>query len=179
MLEEIGEPYELVRIDLRDEASRSDPEFLAASPMGKVPALVNGEVAVADSAAICMYLADLYPDAGLAPSIDNPNRASYYFWMIFTPGVLEPAFAEKAGNWTPTPAHHGWGDFPSMIRTVEGGLEDREWLVGDGFTAADLMVGSALNFLKVLDALPASTVLEKYIERCTARPAFVTSSTAT
>ena len=101
MLNETGVEFERVHIDLASAASRAQIEFRAASPLGKVPALKDGAVHVADSAAICLYLADRYPACNLAPAIDDPDRGEYLYWMLFTPSVVEPAMSERAGGWEP------------------------------------------------------------------------------
>ncbi len=172
MLEELQVPYDRVTIDIQDAAARADPEFRAASPMGKVPALEDGEVRMADSAAICIYLADKYPAAGLAPAIDHPTRGRYLYWMVFTPGVIEPAMSEKVAGAEPNPHRNGWGSFNLMVKTLEGGLSPGPWLLGDRFSAADVMVGSSAAFMKMFDLLPASKPIEGYVERCLARPAY-------
>ncbi len=172
MLEEAGVPYERVTIDIRDEAAKADPDFRAASPMGKVPALEDGEVRMADSAAICMYLADRYPDAGLAPAIDDPARGRYLYWMVFTPGVIEPAMAEKVGGIEPNPGRNGWGSFAAMIATLEDGLRAGTWLLGEQFSAADVMVGSSAAFMQMFGLLPESDSIAGYVDRCLARPAY-------
>lgn len=172
MLEEIGVEYERVVIDVRDPKAKSDPEFRRASPMGKVPAIADGEAVMSDSAAIAMYLADRYALGKLSPQLDDPQRAAYLYWMIFTPGVLEPAMAEKAGGWDTNPGQHGWGDWPSMIQTLEQRLTGRDWLLDFGFSAADVVVGSSCVFLRMFKMLPASPVLEAYADRCLARPAY-------
>lgn len=172
MLEEMGEPFDIAPIDIRNEDAKKDPAFRMASPMGKVPALSDGAAHLADSAAICLYLADKYPAAGLAPSVDDPARAQYLYWMVFTPGVLEPAMAEKFSGTTPNRLSHGWGDFDSMIETLEAGLENKTWLLGDTFSAADVMVGSSAHFLKMFNILPESPIIEAYIDRCLERPAY-------
>ena len=172
LLEEAGLPYELVHIDFTDPKSTTDAGFMAASPMQKVPALQDGDVQIADSAAIAMYIADRYPAAGLAPAIDDPLRGLYLYWMVFTPGVVEPAMAEKVGGWTAKRGQNGWGDFDSMIETFEKGLQDGPWLLGDRFSAADILVGSSAVFLRMFNLLPESPVIEAYADRCLARPAY-------
>lgn len=172
MLEELEQPFEVKQIDIRDESSTANPLFRAASPMGKVPAIADGEVMLAESAAICMYLADKYPAAGLAPAIDHVARGRYLYWMMFTPGVLEPAMAEKFGGWEANKFSHGWGDFDSMVKTLEAGLQDGPWILGETFSAADVMIGSSANFLKMFGILPESPAIEAYVERCLERPAY-------
>lgn len=172
MLEELGEPFEVRQIDIRDEKQKVAMDFRVASPMGKVPAIADGDVMLAESAAICMYLADKYPTAGLAPAVDDLSRGNYLYWMTFTPGVLEPSMAEKFAGWEPNKFQHGWGDFDTMIRTLEAGLSNGPWILGSKFSAADVMLGSSAHFLKMFGILPESKVIEAYIERCLERPAY-------
>ena len=171
MLEEMGEPYEIEQVDLRNPETKS-AEFLAASPMGKVPALADGSVKIADSSAIALYLADRYPASGLAPAIEDSQRGSYLYWMTFTPGVIEPAMAERFNNWEVNRGNSGWGDFDLMIEVLEKGLEQGPWLLGERFSAADVLVGSSVYFMKLFGILPENAVIEAYVERCLARPAY-------
>ncbi|MDH3645880.1 MAG: glutathione S-transferase family protein [Gammaproteobacteria bacterium] len=172
LLEEAGVSYELVHIDIRNPDAGRNEAFLAASPMGKVPALKDGEVALADSAAIALYISDRYPDAGLAPAFDDPLRGRYLYWMLYTPAVIEPAMAEKVGGWKPNRGQHGWGDFDAMIKTLEQGLDPGPWLLGEQFSAADIVVGSSAVFLRMFDMLPDSPVIAAYADRCLTRPAY-------
>lgn len=172
MLEETGVDYDLELIDIR-AAERSDPpEFLDASPMGKVPALVDGDVRMCESAAICLYLADRYSANALAPAIDDPRRGKFLYWLMYTPAVIEPAMSEKFNQVEPAPQRSGWGDFDLMISTLEDGIRDREWILGDQFTAADVMLGSSAVFLRAFNMLPDSELLGDYADRCLARPAY-------
>lgn len=172
LMEESGLAYEPVLIDIRDPAKPHDPEFNEASPMGKVPALADGAAKLADSAAICMYVADRYPETGLAPAVDDPKRAAYLWWMIFTPGVVEPAMNEKFLNTEPNRMRSGWGDFDLMIDTFEKGIAGKTWILGDDFSAADIMCGSSACFMKQFGMLPKSPALDDYAERCLERPAY-------
>jgi glutathione S-transferase len=176
LLEEMDQPFEIRTIDIRSPEARADPEFKAASPMGKVPAIMDtaGDdvVRVADSAAIALYLADRYPSTGLAPAVDDAARGDYLYWMTFTPGVIEPAMSEKFNGWQVSRATSGWGDFPTMIEVLERGLRTGPWLLGRRFSAADVLVGSSVYFMKAFGVLPESAVLHDYCERCLARPAY-------
>ncbi len=172
MLEEAGCDYEKVLVDIRDDDSRSNPEFLQASPMGKVPALRDGDAVMADSSAISLYIADRYASGTLAPALDDPKRGEFLFWMFFASGTIEPCMAEGFGTAQANRVAHGWGDFASMIAALERRLEHREWIAGDGFSAADVMVGSNCAFIKMFGILPESPIIESYIERCAARPAY-------
>ena len=172
MLEEMNEPFEVERVDIRNPDSKT-AEFLAASPMGKVPAIEDGPVKIADSSAIALYLADRYPACGLAPAIDDPLRGSYLYWMTFTPGVIEPSMAEKFNQWEVNRGSSGWGDYDLMMEVLETGLKDGPWLLGERFSAADILVGSSIYFMKLFGILPETPILETYLERCLARPAYV------
>jgi len=172
MLEETGLDYERVLVDLRSPGYSPPPDFLAASPMGKVPALEDGDARLADSAAICLYLADRYSPGVLAPAPDEPTRARFLYWMFFAPGSMEPAMAEKMGGWQPNRGAHGWGDFDTMTRTLETALADGPWLMGERFSAADVMVGSTAAFMKMFGILPDSECIGAYVERCLERPAY-------
>jgi glutathione S-transferase len=176
MLEEMSEPFEVRMIDIRDPEAKDDPDFAAASPMGKVPAIMdttpNGVVRMADSASIGLYLADRYPASGLAPAIDDPSRGTYLYWMTFTPGVIEPAMMEKFTGQEVSAATSGWGNFDTMVKVLQAGLQEGPWLMGEKFSAADVLVGSSVYFMKMFGVLPDSDVLDGYSERCLARPAY-------
>ncbi|MXX61617.1 MAG: glutathione S-transferase family protein [Holophagales bacterium] len=179
MLEEAGVDYELVHVDVTKP--ERTPEHLAASPMGKVPALQDGEVKMWDSAAICLYVADRYAPGRLAPALDDPLRARFVHWLIYSPAMIEPAMFES-GLRTVVPEEHqaeafnagrlGWGSFAKTIEVWEDGLGDGPWILGDEFSAADVMLGSSAVFLRMFGMLPESPVLEAYGDRCLARPAF-------
>jgi glutathione S-transferase len=176
LLEELRQSFEVRLIDIRKPEAKKDPDFVAASPMGKVPAIMDraarGVVRMADSAAIGLYLADRYPAAGLAPAIDDPRRGDYLYWMTYTPGVIEPAMAEKFNNWQVSRATCGWGNFDTMIDVLEKGLAHGPWLLGEQFSAADVLVGSSVYFMKLFGILPESPALAEYADRCLARPAY-------
>ena len=172
LLEELRQPFEVVKLDIRSAEARADPGFRAASPMGKVPAIADGDARVADSAAIALYLADRYPQAGLAPPVGDPLRASYLYWTVFTASAIEPAMMEKFNGWQVNPASCGWGNWDRVIETLLQGLGDADWLVGNRFSAADVLVGSSVYFMRLFGALPREAKLEAYADRCVARPAY-------
>ena len=176
LLEEIGRPFQVRTIDIRDPEAKKDPDFVKASPMGKVPAIMDatlgGTIYLADSAPIALYLADRYSAAHLAPGIDHPLRAQFLYWMNYTPGVIEPAMMERFMGIEVPRSSSGWGNFDTMIEVLENGLKDKDWLLGDDFTAADVLVGSSVYFMKKFGILPESPVLEAYVERCLERPAY-------
>lgn len=170
MLEEAGIEYVLERIDI-SKPERSD-EFLAASPMGKVPAIVDDEVRMAESAAICIYVADRYSPGTLAPAIDDSRRGKFLYWTMYTPAVVEPAMSEKFNKVESNRHRSGWGDFDLMIETWDQALDGHEWILGDQFTAADVMLGSSAIFLRMFEMLPETRNLSDYADRCAARPAY-------
>lgn len=170
MMEEAGVAYDLQVIDIRD-AARGEA-YRSVNPMGKVPALsANGEL-ITESPAICAYVADAEPQAGLAPKIGELGRGSYLRWLFFCAAAIEPAFIDKAfGRETPH-ATSGWGNVESVLLTLRAGLKDKAYLVGGRFSAADLMVGSTINFLMNFKLMDPEPVFTDYVARLTARPAF-------
>jgi glutathione S-transferase len=171
LLEEAGVPFERVYIDIRDEKSKADVAFRTASPFGKVPALEDGAVRINDSGAICAYIADAYPQAGLAPSIGDPLRGAYLQWLMFTNANIEPAMMEKFSKIPPNRAAHGWGDYDSVLTTLRNGLQTGPWILGARFCAADVMLGSAVYFMDMFKILGDEPVLSAYLARCMTRPA--------
>ena len=171
LLEEAAVAYERVRIDLRDETSRANPDFRRASPLGKVPALEDGAVRLNDSGAMCLYIADAYPQMQLAPPIGHPDRGAYLQWVLFTNSSIEPAMIEKMANIQPNPRAHGWGGFDAMLGTLRAGLERGPWILGERFCAADVLLGSAIHFLNLFKLIGPEPVLDAYVARCFERPA--------
>ena len=176
LLEEMDQPFEVKMVDIRDPDSINDPDFAAASPMGKVPAILDstpeGAVRMADSAAIALYLADRYPSSGLAPALDELSRGEYLYWMTYTPGVIEPAMMEKFTGMEVSRSTSGWGNFDAMIEVLEDRLKINPWLMGEQFSAADVLVGSSVYFMNRFGILPDSPILAGYLELCLARPAY-------
>ena len=172
MLEEIQEPYELVRIDLAGDRT-ADPDFARASPMLKVPALADGDVMMSESAAMGIYLSDRYAPGRLAPALDAPTRGAYLYWMVFVPGVMEPAFTEKVTGAATNRLSHGWGDYESMMQVLRQGMKPGPWLLGDSFSMADVIIGSSLLFLRQLGVLPDTEAdLYAYADRCGERAGY-------
>lgn len=172
MLEEAEIDYEMELVDIRSADRKDSDEFLAASPMGKVPAIVDGDVAMSESAAICIYIADRYGNTKLAPAVDDAARGKYLYWAMYTPAVVEPAMSEKFSNVESNAGRNGWGDFDLMIKTFDEGLEGNQWILGDQFSAADVMLGSSAVFLRMFEMLPETKNIDDYADRCLARAAF-------
>ncbi len=171
MLEEAGVDYEMELVDIRATDRKDMKEFLAASPMGKVPALVDGDIHMSESAAICMYIADKSAPGVLAPTVDDPQRGKFLYWVLYTPSVVEPAMSEKYNEVKADRSRSGWGDFGLMITTLDNALEGKEWILGDRFTAADVMLGSSAVFMRMFNMLPDNRNIDAYADRCMARPA--------
>ncbi len=175
MLEELGEPFTVSLADVR-KPETLEAAFRAASPMGKVPAIHDdapgGAVEMADSAPICLYLADRYAPGRLAPEIDDPARGRFLFWMFYTPGAIEPAMMERFLGFEVNRGSCGWGNYETMLRVLQEGVADGPWILGDRFSAADVMLGSSVFFMKQFGLLGDDPVLGAYLERCLARPAY-------
>lgn len=168
MLEEVGAPYETVVVGFGDATIR------AANPMGKVPTIVHGRHTVTEAAAICAYLADAFPDAGLAPPIDA--RADYYRWLFFAAGPLEQAVTSNSLGWKPTDEQQrmvGFGSYDRVVDTLETAVSDLGdgWLTGERFTAADLYVGAHLGWGLAFGSIPKRDAFAAFVERTAARPA--------
>ncbi|HZH25997.1 MAG TPA: glutathione S-transferase family protein [Azospirillaceae bacterium] len=174
MLEEIGRPY---RTELLEYGTTMKaPAYLAINPMGKVPAIRHGDTVVTESAAICTYLADAFPEAGLAPPPGDRLRGPYYRWMFFAAGPMEAATNAKAFNLEVPPDRRGmvgYGSYADVMNAMEGAVSGREYLVGDRFTAADLYFGSFLGFGMAFGLIEKRPVFEQYWNRISARPAAV------
>lgn len=172
MLEEAGVEYDIEQVDIRDPGREDTADFRAASPMRKVPALIDDNVQLAESAAICLYVADRYAAGTLAPRFDDAQRGKFLYWLMYTPAVVEPTMSEKINKIQPNRGRNGWGDFNSMISTLSDGLGSGPWILGEEFTAADVMLGSSVHFLQLFNMIGDAPVLIDYVDRCRQRPAF-------
>ena len=170
MLEEVGEPYETVILDYGTTMKGAD--FLAINPMGKVPAITHGETVVTENAAIAAYLADTFPDAGLAPPM--ADRGAYYRWLFFAAGPVEAAVTNKAFGFDAPDKKRslGYGSYDEALDTLEIAIADGPFICGDRFTAADVVVGSQLGFGMMFDTIGTRPSFETYVARLYARPAF-------
>lgn len=176
LMEETGQPYERVLTDISRGAQKT-PEYLAINPMGKVPALRDGEAILAKSAAICAYVAERYPQAKLAPPPGDPLRAKYLYWLFFGPGCVEPAMVQVATKIEMNPVAAGWGDAQRVFDVLDAALTNGPWIPGEAFSAADIVIGSGLNFaVRLFKMVPARPSFDRYIDRCAARPAFQRAS---
>jgi len=175
LLEELGQPYRLESFDLGTGRHKT-PEHLALNPMGKVPVVVDRGIAVSELGAIAIYLADRFPASALPPATDDPSRAPFLPWVFFASAVVEPALAEKFGKWEPRPRQHAWGSFDQMLEVAQNGVTPGPFLLGERFSAADVLLASGLRFALLFGAIPKDGPIADYVARMTAREAFVRAS---
>lgn len=174
MLEEVSQPYQTELLDYR--STMKQPEFLAINPMGKVPALKHGDTVVTEAAAICAYLADAFPDAGLAPPPGDRHRAPYYRWMFFAAGPFEAAVSNRAlGFVVPDDRKMmiGYGSYEQVLNALERAIAAEPYIAGDRFTAADVYVGSQIGFGLMFGTVEKRPAFEQYWARIASRPAAV------
>ncbi|KAA0069684.1 glutathione S-transferase family protein [Rhodanobacter sp. T12-5] len=171
LLEELGVAYDLHVLNLKNGEQR-EPAYLAINPMGKVPAIRHGDALITEQPAVFIYLADLYPEAKLAPPIGDPLRGPYLRWLVYYGSCFEPAMVDKSMQREPAPPSTcGYGDYDTMLKTLVDQLEKGPWLLGDAFTAADVLWGTALNWTTMFKLVPELPVIRAYIDRVLARPA--------
>jgi glutathione S-transferase len=172
MLEEIGEPYDIHLLSLSSGDNRT-PDYLAINPMGKVPALKHGDTVITEAAAICAYLADEFPRAKLNVPIGAPRRGVYLKWLFFGPSCIEAAIMDRAfpRKEEARRAALGYGDFDTVMDVTAKALAKGPYLVGDQFTAADVVIGSTLRWGVMFKMLPERPEFTAYADRLAARSA--------
>jgi glutathione S-transferase len=171
LLEELGAPYDLHVLNMKAGEQRQ-PAYLAVNPMGKVPALKHGDAIVTEQVAVYLYLADLFPETGLAPPIGDPLRGPYLRWMVFYAACFEPAVVDRAAKHDPAPATMSpYGDYDTMLGTLVGQLAKGPYLLGERFSAADVLWGTALGWTTMFKLVPELPEIMSYVQRIGARPA--------
>jgi len=172
MLEEVGQPYDIKLLKL-SAGDNMKPDYLAINPMGKVPALRHGETVITELAAICTYLADEFPDKKLNVPIGTPKRGVYLKWLFFGPGCLEPAVIDRAAprKEETRRAMLGYGDFDTTMNVLVKAVEEGPWLMGDQFTAADVVIGANIRWGMIFKMIPERKEFVEYAARIAARPA--------
>ncbi|MCC0015063.1 MAG: glutathione S-transferase family protein [Rhodobiaceae bacterium] len=174
MLEEVGAPYRAEIVAYGPQMKGAD--YLAVNPMGKVPSLVHGDAVVTEAAAICAYLADAFPEAGLAPDPASAERGAYYRWLFFGAGPVEQAVTAKAlGLVVPDDKRGmvGFGSLDLVLDTLEGQLAKNDYIAGRSFTAADIYVGAQIGWGMQFGTIDKRAVFERYVGNITSRPACV------
>jgi len=172
MLEELGHPYDLKLINLQ-AGENLKPDYLAINPMGKVPALKHGDTIITELAAICTYLADEFPDAKLNVPVGTPRRGVYLKWLFFGPGCLEQAVIDRAAprKEGARRAMLGYGDFDTTMNVMAKAVEKGPWLMGEQFTAADVVIGANIRWGMTFKMIPERKEFTDYAARIAARPA--------
>ena len=171
LLEELGAPYQLHVLNMKAGEQRQ-PAYLAINPMGKVPALTHGDALVTEQVAVFLYLADLFPLAGLAPAIGDPLRGPYLRWMAFYGSCFEPALIDRAQKREPaSPSMSPYSDYDTMLKTLTDQLAKGPYLLGERFSAADVLWGTALSWTVKFGLVPELPVIKAYMERVNTRPA--------
>jgi len=174
MLEELGQPY---RTEIMDYATTlKAPEYLAINPMGKIPAIRHGDAVVTEAAAICAYLADAFPEAGLAPPLGDRRRAPYFRWLFFGAGPVESVVITTALGVQVKPEQKrmvGWGDATDTLNALEAAVGGGEFILGDTFSAADVYVGAAIGWGMQFGAIDKRPAFVSYTERLQNRPAAI------
>lgn len=171
LLEELGADYTLKVLNLKKQ-EQQQAAFLAVNPLGKVPTIQHGEAIITEQVAIYLYLADLYPEAGLAPPIGDPLRGPYLRWTAFYGSSFEPGVVDRSMKREPAPASTSpYGDFDTMFKTLTDQLEKGHYLLGERISAADVLWGSALNWITMFKLVPDLPVIQSYVARVRSRPA--------
>ena len=172
LLEELGQPYEIELVDIR--APGGVPErYREIQPNKKVPAIIHDGTIVTERAAICLYLADAFPESGLAPAIGDKMRAPYTTWLVYCDSVFDPAVAARANGWEYQSNNFSFGLFEDMVANVEKLLLRQPYAAGDRFTAADTQLAAGIFFtMNILKVLPRQPAFLDYVARATDRPAY-------
>jgi len=172
LLEELGAPYDL-HVNNMKAGGRRRPAYQASKPLGKVPAIGHRGQLVTEQVAIYIYLADLFPQAGLTPAIDDVRRGPYLRWISYYGSSFEPALIDRAMKREPAPATQSpYGDYDTMLGALQAQLSKGAYLLGERMTAADVLWGTALNWTMMFGLVPKNDVFTAYTERMIARPAF-------
>jgi glutathione S-transferase len=173
LLEELKAEYELHVLNVKINEQRG-AEYLAINPMGKVPAIKHGDELITEQVAIFLYLADLYPEANLAPKIGDPLRGAYLRWMVYYGTCFEPAIVDRANNRKPVPPLLSpYSDFDTMLNILTDRLSQGDYFLGDKFTALDVLWGRAFTYVTMFELVPLLPVIKNYIDRINARPATI------
>jgi glutathione S-transferase len=171
LLEELGADYDLHLLNLKEGEQRQSA-YLSINPMGKVPAIRHGDALITEQPAIYIYLADLYADAALAPPIGDPLRGPYLRWLVFYGSCFEPAVTDKSMQREPAPhATSPYGTWQEVLEAIVAQLTPGPWLLGERFTAADVLWGTALHWTTMFKLVPDVPPVRDYIARVRARPA--------
>ena len=172
MNEELGGVCDIKLLNLKT-GEQKKPDYLSINPMGKIPALSHDGAVVTEAAAICAYLADAFPDGGLAPATTDPKRGVYYRWMFFAPSCIEPMMLDKLSKANrENSGATGHGTEEDVLSAIKSALANGPFILGETFSAADIVFGSTLNFAIMFGAVANEDPFKSYVERLRERPAF-------
>jgi glutathione S-transferase len=171
MLEELGIPYRTETLSLR-KGEQKTPSFLTINPMGKVPALTDGDTVVTENVAIGLYLADRYGYGTLAPRVEEPDRGAYLRWSVFATAVFEPGIYLNQPHDEAAASGLGWGHYDLVRSVTEQAVTPGPFLLGERFSGADVLLGSLISVALFTQRLPATEGLSAYNARLTERPAY-------
>lgn len=178
MLEEIGLPFDVAHVDIK-KGEQKAAAYLKLNPAGKVPTLTDGAVVVSENPAIAIYLADRYSYGNLAPRIEDKDRGAYLKWMVYSTAVVDPVATLHEQKIDLPGFGAGFGTFEDMVGVLEATLGDREWLLGDRFSGADIVLGGTVSRLLYQQILPKAPALLEYNDRLTRREAYHRAADAT
>lgn len=171
LLEELNTPYQIHPIDIA-AGQHKQPGYLTKNPMGKVPLVMDGPTPVAELGAIVIYLGDRFPATGLCPDTRDPQRAAYLRWILFSSAIMEPAYAQAMFKWDAPANTLAWGSFDQMLAVLAQALDSGPWILGEQFSAADVLVGNNLRVGQMMGIIPTDGPIANYITRLAKRPAF-------
>ncbi|MGF1463540.1 MAG: glutathione S-transferase family protein [Maricaulaceae bacterium] len=174
ILEELGAPYTLVDVPVREGASQTEA-FKKLNVMGKIPVIKDGEVVVSEMSAIALYLADRFPEAGLTPALNDPGRGPFMTWIVRCTAGIEPAMMQKMAGFEANPGSTGWGSYEQMVDAVETTLTPGPYLLGERVSLADVVLGATLSLALYFKLWEPRPVFADYTARMRARPAFARS----
>ena len=174
LLEELGAPYKLHVLNMKAGEQRK-PEYLAVNPMGKVPAIRHRDALVTEQVAISIYLADAFPEAGLAPAIGDAERGAYLRWLVFYAACFEPAVSDRAMKREAGSAQSSpYGDFDTMYETLVRHLSRQPFFTGERLSAADILWGTALHWMTMFGLVPERPVIADFVQKIVSRPSYKT-----
>ncbi len=172
LLEELGVPYDTKVVNIRRADGSGTRDAANPHPHGKVPCLEHDGRRVFEIAAITLYLTDLFPEAKLGPRVGDPKRGEYLSWLAYRPGVLEPAMMMRRLNVKHVQGAMGWAEADEVEEVLRSTLSERQYLLGDEFSAADISIGGTINFMMMFKLMSERPVFKDYVARITSRPAF-------
>jgi glutathione S-transferase len=171
LLEELGVDYDLHLVNLKSGEQRLPP-YRHINPMGKVPAIRHLDMLITEQPAVFLYLADLFPEKGLAPAVDDPLRGPYLRWLVYYGSSFEPAVVDRSAKREPVPPSTSpYGTWDDVYNTVTAQLEKGPYLLGERFTAADVLWGGALHWMTIFKLMPETPAMRAYIDLVVTRPA--------